>query len=277
MGKQTFAIITVLGLLLAPSPVLAEDEIPYPEGIVCPAPIYVDGIPRIPDYAPADCVYLSAEPMPAVGDPCAPDPSGVIPDACLSDPVDGCVAPLPGESSPNDCPSLGAPESCFISSDGATNCPDVMPGPPDGSTGFTFGSITLADGTGYAVAGQLTLFADRLGVSVGCNSIGGAATYGADSAIAVDELFSTEMYCEGVMDAEAALIAILLGDGLVLADNTLVSAAGRIALADRVETNGGVALPGSGIGIAIVALFFPLAIGALGIALGLNARRGERS
>jgi heat shock protein HslJ len=226
--RRALPLLALVALLVAPASARAEDELPLPVAIECPAPVSVDGTVRIPDEAPADCVYPDAIPMPVAGDPCAPDEQGIVPEACRSGlPADGT-------------------EPCWITSDGATNCPDASP-VPEASRTYEIVSVSV-DGAPIAVAGRLTLFDEpgRLNASVGCNSIGGDARVDAGGAIELGELFMTEMYCADLAAAESALLAVLAGDDLRLDDDRLSSSAGSLELrasattGDAIDADGGV-------------------------------------
>lgn len=93
------------------------------------------------------------------------------------------------------------------------------------------------DGQGALVAirdgsAQLTIADGHVSGTAGCNRFMGSVSQ-VGAAITVSQLGSTEMYCEGLMDREAAVMASLMasataaadGDGLVLLD-----AAGTVQL-----------------------------------------------
>jgi heat shock protein HslJ len=249
----------LVALLLAgalPASALADNELPAPDAVVCPAPIYLEGVPRIPDEAPADCVYLEALPMPLPGDPCGPDESGALPDACLSEP-----------------PVDRGEESCWISSDGATNCPRT--GVPDERPLAEYLILSVSPAGSIEASpteGTLAFYDGRLSASVGCNTIGGSARVGDNGAIEVGELFMTMIYCEELADEESALLAILRGTDLRIEGDELSSEAGTALLSLRSETS----LVGAGGSAPLwLLLLLPLAVGLVGISLGL-VRRSDR-
>lgn len=88
-------------------------------------------------------------------------------------------------------------------------------------------------GESYAIQnGHFSLDGGRLAASVGCNSIGGEAQLRGDKIEISGELMQTEMYCEGLMDAEAALVAVLSGANLRFsAAYTISSDAGSFTIA----------------------------------------------
>ncbi|MFM9166479.1 MAG: META domain-containing protein, partial [Candidatus Limnocylindrus sp.] len=201
---RVLAAVLMLGLLIAPSvrPVAAADEVtpgPASSGVECPAVEYVDGVPVIPEGAPAECVYIQTV---GAEDPCAPDATGAVPVMCQSGlPVD---------------PPVGG-DSCWITSDGSTNCPrtggEITP-----SFGRHFAILAVSlSGVRYEViAGQMYLGDVSFSATVGCNQLGGTATTDSDGSFTVTELISTKMYCEELNAAETALSAILLGGALTL-------------------------------------------------------------
>lgn len=265
-----------LALLLAPGArsVAAADvvtPVPVPSG--CPAVEYVDGVPVIPEGAPADCVYIQTV---GAEDPCAPDATGAVPVMCQSGlPVD---------------PPVGG-DTCWITSDGSTNCPrtggEITP-----SFGRHFAILAVSlSGVRYEViAGQMYLGGDgSFSATVGCNQLGGTATSESDGSFAVTDLISTKMYCEELNAAETTLSDILLGGVLTFSqtDTGLVAqnAVGTIELAeamydvvlttDDVRANsGGISSPSelSALLIAIALLFVPALVGAAGLSVGLSRR-----
>jgi len=267
----------MLGLLIAPSvrPVVAADEVtpaPVPLSVECPPVEYVDGVPVIPEGAPADCAYIQT-----VGpeDPCAPDPTGAVPVMCQSGlPVD---------------PPVGG-DACWITSDGSTNCPrtggEIMP-----TFGRHFAIVAVSlDGVRYAVtAGQMFFGSDgSFSATIGCNQLGGSVTTNSDGTYTVSDLISTKMYCQDLADTEESLSAVLLGGALTLGqmDSGLVvkNSIGSIELAEAmydVVLTGEEARTNLGDGgsselhaliIAIALLFAPALVGAAGLSMGLSRR-----
>ena len=279
---RVLAAVLMLGLLIAPSvrPVAAADEVtpvPASSGVECPAVEYVDGVPVIPEGAPAECVYIQTV---GVEDPCAPDATGAVPVMCQSGlPVDPPVDP-----------SVGG-DACWITSDGSTNCPrtggEITP-----SFGRHFAILAVSlSGVRYEViAGQMYLGGDgSFSATVGCNRLGGTATTNSDGSFTVTELISTKMYCEELNAAETALSEILLGGVLAFnqSDTGLVAqnAVGTIELAEAMydvvlttedvrANSGGISSPSelSALLIAIALLFVPALVGAAGLSVGLSRR-----
>lgn len=71
------------------------------------------------------------------------------------------------------------------------------------------------DDTSYDVTGgYVVIDGDRLSASVGCNTLGGGVLVDGDTLTLDGPLISTMMYCEGLMDAEAALATVLQGENL---------------------------------------------------------------
>ena len=54
----------------------------------------------------------------------------------------------------------------------------------------------------------LTIAAERIGANLGCNGLGGELKIGADKLV-IKGLISTMMYCDGVMEQERAVSALL--------------------------------------------------------------------
>lgn len=133
------------------------------------------------------------------------------------------------------------------------------------------------DGTNYDVAsGYVVIDGDQLSASVGCNTLGGGVLVDGDTLTLDGPLISTMMYCEGLMDAEAALAAVLQGENLTwVSPFELRSDAGAVifaALCGDCVTPPGEPSDPTGLAIALTLLFAP--IGAAGVALsrGLATR-----
>lgn len=133
------------------------------------------------------------------------------------------------------------------------------------------------DGTNYDVAsGYVVIDGDRLSASVGCNTLGGGVLVDGDSLTLDGPLISTMMYCEGLMDAEAALATVLQGGDLTWVNPfELRSDAGAAifaALCGDCVTPPSEPSDPTGLAIALTLLFAP--IGAAGVALsrGLATR-----
>ena len=133
------------------------------------------------------------------------------------------------------------------------------------------------DGTNYDVTGgYVVIDGDQLSASVGCNTLGRGVLVDGDSLTLDGPLISTMMYCEGLMDAEAALATVLQGENLTwLNPLELRSDAGAVIFAslcgDCVTPPGEPSDP-TGLAIALTLLFAP--IGAAGVALsrGLSTK-----
>ena len=275
---RVLTAVLMLGLLIAPSvrPVAAADEVtpvPASSGVECPAVEYVDGVPVIPEGAPAECVYIQTV---GTEDPCAPDATGAVPVMCQTGlPVD---------------PPVGG-DACWITSDGSTNCPR------------TGGEIVLAYGRHFAViavslsgvryevaAGQMYLGDDgSFSATVGCNQLAGSVTVDSDGTYTVTDLISTKMFCEELNAAETTFSEILLGGALTFSrtDTGLVAqnGVGTIelieAMYDAVPTNGEERANIDGVGtssdlsallIAMALFGIPALVGAAGVSMGLSRR-----
>lgn len=84
-------------------------------------------------------------------------------------------------------------------------------------------SFTAIDGARPVSAkASLNFETDRLGANVGCNGMGGEWRMEQDRLIA-EQLIGTQMYCEGLMEQESAVAALLGGKPRVtLTDDRLV-------------------------------------------------------
>jgi heat shock protein HslJ len=126
------------------------------------------------------------------------------------------------------------------------------------------------DGTTYDVMnGYVVIEGDRISASVGCNTMGGGVLVDGEKLTLDGPLISTEMACEGLMDAEAALAKVLQGENLTwVSPFELRSDAGAVIFATLC---GDCVLPGwevsdpAGLAIALLLLFAP--IGVAGVAL----------
>ena len=146
-------------------------------------------------------------------DPCAPGEDGVAPEMCQS----GVAFPEMG--------------GLFFSA--------------------TFTQLVTAGELSRALfnveSGSITFSNGELSATVGCNNVFGAAelTLGDFSAgtpstlVLVGPLASTKMYCDGLIEAEAALISILEGEFLSLVDDGITSSNGII----RIEGGVPIAMP----------------------------------
>ena len=275
---RVLTTVLMLGLLIAPGvrPVAAADEVtpvPASSGVECPPVEIVNGVPVIPEGAPAECVYIQTV---GAEDPCAPDPTGVVPVMCQSGlPVD---------------PPVGG-DACWITSDGSTNCPrtggEIVP-----AFGRQFAILAVSlSGVRYEVAVGQMYFGDdgSFSATVGCNQIGGSVTANSDGTYTVTDLLSTKMFCEELNAAETTFSAILLGGALtfsqteagLVAENSVGTLELAEAMYDAVPTNGeeraniggnGATSDLSALLIAIALLGIPSLVGAAGLSLGLSRR-----
>ncbi len=164
-------------------------------------------------FAPPAAVYANAD------DPCAPAEDGSVPEMCQG--------------------GVAFPE---------------MPGYPEMGGAFfsaTFTQLVTGDELSRALfnveSGSITYADGNLSATVGCNNVVGSAALtvgdlgnmsgGVPTTLVLDgPLASTKMYCDGLMEAEAALSSILEGDLLSIVDDGITSSNGII----RIE--GGVAI-----------------------------------
>jgi heat shock protein HslJ len=275
---RVLTAVLMLGLLIAPSvrPVAASDEVtpvPASSSVECPPAEIINGVPVIPEGAPADCAYIqTVNPE----DPCAPDPTGAVPVMCQSGlPVD---------------PPVGG-DACWITSDGSTNCPrtggEIAP-----TLGRHFALVAVSlSGVRYEVAAGQMYFGDdgSFSATVGCNQLAGSVTTNSDGTYTVADLLSTKMYCEELSAAETTFSEILLGGALTFSrtDTDLVAQnnVGTLelieAMYDAVPANGEerAAIGGdvrsselSALLIAIALLGIPALVGAAGLSMGLSRR-----
>ena len=134
-----------------------------------------------------------------------------------------------------------------------------------------------AAGAAYQIAGgSFSLGGGEIRASVGCNNISGSAERSGDEIVITGELRSTLMYCEGLMDAEAALAAVLHGANLRFSGAYTVSSdAGSFTIAPTLccpapRPGPGAPSDPAGMAIAIALLFLPAIVGAEGIRRGLS-------
>ena len=134
------------------------------------------------------------------------------------------------------------------------------------------------NGTTYDVAsGYIIIDGDQLSASVGCNTIAGGVRIEGDQVIFDGELISTMMYCEGLMDAEGAMAAVLNGANLHWAGAyELASDAGVIRIAptlcgDCVTPPTEPSDP-TGLTLAVLLLFVPIASAAFALSRGLTTK-----
>jgi heat shock protein HslJ len=133
------------------------------------------------------------------------------------------------------------------------------------------------DGTNYDVAsGYVVIDGDQLSASVGCNTLGGGVLVDGDTLTLDGPLISTMMYCEGLMDAEAALATVLQGENLTwVSPFELRSDAGAVIFAalcgDCVTPLGEPSDP-TGLAIALTLLFAPIGAAAVALSRGLATK-----
>ena len=275
---RVLTAVLMLGLLIAPGvrPVAAADEVtpvPASSSVECPPVEIVNGVPVIPEGAPAECVYIQTV---DAEDPCAPDPTGAVPVMCQSGlPVD---------------PPVGG-DACWITSDGSTNCPrtggEIVP-----AFGRQFAILAVSlSGVRYEViAGQMYFGDDgSFSATVGCNQLGGSVTTNSDGTFTVTDLLSTKMFCEELNAAETTFSAILLGGALtfsqteagLVAQNSVGTLELAEAMYDVMPLNGEERANVGGVGatsdlsallIAIALLGIPALVGAAGLSMGLSRR-----
>ena len=275
---RVLTAVLMLGLLIAPSvrPAAAADEVtpvPASSGVECPPVEIVNGVPVIPEGAPAECVYIQTV---DAEDPCAPDPTGAVPVMCQSGlPVD---------------PPVGG-DACWITSDGSTNCPrtggEIVP-----AFGRQFAILAVSlSGVRYEViAGQMYFGDDgSFSATVGCNQLAGSVVANSDGTYTVADLLSTKMYCEELSAAETTFSAILLGGALtfsqteagLVAQNGVGTLELIEAMYDAVPTNGEERANIDGVGassdlsallIAMALFGIPALVGAAGVSVGLSRR-----
>jgi heat shock protein HslJ len=275
---RVITAVLMLGLLIAPSvrPVAASDEVtpvPASSSVECPPVEIINGVPVIPEGAPAECVYIQTV---DAEDPCAPDATGAVPVMCQSGlPVD---------------PPVGG-DACWVTSDGSTNCPRT-----GGEIAPTFGrhfallAVSLS-GVRYEVAAGQMYFGDdgSFSATVGCNQLAGSVVANSDGTYTVADLLSTKMYCEELSAAETTFSEILLGGALtfsrtdtgLVAQNNVGTLELIEAMYDAVPANGEerATIGGdvrsselSALLIAIALLGIPALVGAAGLSMGLSRR-----
>jgi heat shock protein HslJ len=182
-------------------------------------------------------------------------------------------------------------DTCWITSDGSTNCPrtggEILP-----SFGRHFAILAVSlSGVRYEViAGQMYFGDDgSFSATVGCNQLAGSVVANSDGTYTVADLLSTKMYCEELSAAETTFSAILLGGALtfsqteagLVAQNSVGTLELAEAMYDAVPTNGEERANIDGVGassdlsallIAIALLGIPALVGAAGLSVGLSRR-----
>ncbi len=133
------------------------------------------------------------------------------------------------------------------------------------------------EGASYDVAGgYVVIDGDQLSASVGCNTMGGGVQFDGDTLTLDGPLISTMMYCEGLMDAEAALATVLQGENLAwVGPFELRSDSGVVIFAslcgDCVTPPGEPSDP-TGLAIALTLLFAPTGAAAVALSRGLATK-----
>ncbi len=133
------------------------------------------------------------------------------------------------------------------------------------------------NGTNYDVAsGYVVIDGGQLSASVGCNTLGGGVLVDGDTLTLDGPLISTEMYCEGLMDAEAALATVLQGENLTwVSPFELRSDAGAVifaALCGDCVTPPGEPSDPTGLAIALTLLFAPIGAASVALSRGLATK-----
>lgn len=272
--RQFIRAAVIVSILALPTAAHAGEEPPTPDLISCPAAFYVDGVASIPYEAPADCLYPGAVPMPEGSIVCDPNRAVDEQPPCLLNTLlpPGCERPSddPGAT---PCPIPVDASPCWISDDGSTNCArgDLPAERP--LADYTISAL-LIDGVERRLdrEGFLTFYEGRVSASVGCNTIGGPASLRDDGVIELGELFSTMMFCDGLMEDETALLSILRGDSLRIDVETLSSDAGAATISRRSDPPNEAEVT-TGLPVWFF-LALPLFVGLVGISIGLTSRRG---
>jgi heat shock protein HslJ len=187
-------------------------------------------------------------------------------------------------------PPIGG-DSCWITSDGSTNCPRTGGEIPlDYGRHFAVIAVSLS-GVRYEVAAGAMFFGDdgSFSATIGCNQLGGSVTAFSDGTYAIADLLSTKMYCEELSATETTFTEILLGGALTFSrtDTGLVAqnSVGTLelieAMYDAAPLNGEerASIGGdvrsselSALLVAIALLGIPALVGAAGLSMGLSRR-----
>ena len=138
-------------------------------------------------------------------------------------------------------------DPCAPSADGSVPpmCQSGAPIPPSGAFfDESFSQLVVGDSLSRRVfdvaAGTISYAGGTLQASVGCNRLSAAADFQLGGPLTLTSpIMSTKMYCDGLMDAESALITILEGGELALTDDGITGSAGLVRIAGGVH----VALP----------------------------------
>jgi hypothetical protein len=187
-------------------------------------------------------------------------------------------------------PPIGG-DSCWITSDGSTNCPRTGGEIPlDYGRHFAVIAVSLS-GVRYEVAAGAMFFGDdgRFIATIGCNQLAGSVVANSDGTYTVADLLSTKMYCEELSATETTFSEILLGGALtfsrtdigLVAQNSVGTLELIEAMYDAVPLNGEerASIGGdvrsselSALLIAIALLGIPALVGAAGLSMGLSRR-----
>ena len=86
----------------------------------------------------------------------------------------------------------------------------TLPGAVPELSGTKWAFTTIDGARPVSAKASLNFETDRLGANVGCNGMGGEWRMEQDRLIA-DQLIGTQMYCDGLMEQERAVSALLGG------------------------------------------------------------------
>jgi heat shock protein HslJ len=232
-----FAALTMLAI---PAVVAAADPTPVPVVDATPVPPTGPTVAPVVDPTPVPVVDPTQEPV--VGPSSKPVESPAEPPVdCAPDATD-CIGSGPIVlPMPASCPT--GVEVCIMGGEvpggpGASHLPLLAPIP---AGGMLFSITTISDGTtSYNVQGSLTLGADGLSATVGCNMIAAPATWDAAGVLTITgPVVSTKMACMGDPGAAESLLVQLLRAGTVKWDGTALTGGGvtaeaMVAMADGV-------------------------------------------
>ena len=138
-------------------------------------------------------------------------------------------------------------------------------------------SIDYNGATFDVTGGYITIAGDQLSASVGCNTIAGGVRVEGEKLIRDGELISTMMYCEGRMDAEGALTAVLNGANLHWSGAYELSSDAGVIRISPTLCGDCVAPPvepsdPTGLTLAVLLLFVPIASAAFALSRGLSTK-----
>jgi heat shock protein HslJ len=139
--------------------------------------------------------------------------------------------------------------------------------------------VIQVDGTNYDVTGgYVVIDGDQLSASVGCNTLIAGVTVEGETLLLNGPLISTEMYCEVLMDAEAALATVLQGENLRwVTPFDLRSDSGAVVFAVYDLCGDCVTPPGepsdpTGLALAVMLLFAPIGSAVVALSRGLATK-----